>query len=294
VTETFHFRLPDWPAQRLVKEAVCSYGLRHLSEPAIDVQTAPWPKIRQLIFAFLRHRHSEFDERLRLRCEHDPAFRDDLAAQVAAAAYRKYPWLGKDDPRPFPETDSDSIALPFDALASDLADMHTMREHLLSAMRDLKRQGNHKCQIALMQAELTKIQSEIERAYSFLSAPKHVKDTGKVRSFLWTFPTENYPADQYHFVSRVFAENRVEYIGFRGPCCGVSVARWKQIVPFGQGYRCSVYACYCFTFAIHTPGRPGRLKRVGASHWEKFCSEKSVREEELARSAPADTGARCV
>jgi hypothetical protein len=161
MTDAFRFHLPDWPPSRLSQEAVIAWSFRHLDEDKLDAESSPWPLIRGAILGLLRHRLSNFDERLRRRCEYDPAFRDDLAAQVAAAAYRKYPWLGKDDPRPFPETDS--VVLPFDALARQLADMHTLREHLVSAMRDLKRQGNHKGQIALLQAEIAKTQADIER-----------------------------------------------------------------------------------------------------------------------------------
>jgi hypothetical protein len=98
MSDNFNFRLPDWSPQRLAREAVCAWGFRHLGEEELRTETSPWPLVRGAILALLRHRLSDYDQQLRLRCEHDPKFRDELVVQVAAAAFRKYPWLGKEDP----------------------------------------------------------------------------------------------------------------------------------------------------------------------------------------------------
>ena len=43
---TLNFRLPDWPAQRLIREASLAWSLRHLDEPPLDPDESPWPLIR--------------------------------------------------------------------------------------------------------------------------------------------------------------------------------------------------------------------------------------------------------
>jgi predicted RNA-binding Zn-ribbon protein involved in translation (DUF1610 family) len=273
VTNNFHFRLPDWPPQRLVREAVLAWNLRHLSQDKLDVETSPWPLVRGAILAFLRHLHSDYDERLRVRCERDPKFRDDLAAQVAAAAYQSYLWLGKDDPRPFPESEQDSMTLPFDVISKSLSNSCTIRDQTISAIRDLKRQGNHKHEIAALENGLQKNNRDIERQYSFLSSPKILPEQGKTRYFLQVHKQDDVDP-HYHFCSnKEVTPNRIEYIGFRCPRCGVSVARWKQIVPLGQGYRCVTFACHCLTVAVHTPGGIGRIEPMSAENWARYCQE---------------------
>jgi hypothetical protein len=54
----------------------------------------------------------------------------------------------------------------------------------------------------------------VPRLYSFLSGPKVIAQERKVRSFTLERPD----AAQYYFCTdKPFAENRVEYIGFRCP-----------------------------------------------------------------------------
>ncbi len=76
---SFHFRLPDWTPQRLIREALVAHGFRHLGEEPIDPETAPWQVLRGIIFAALRRQHSNFDECLRRREGLDEAFRDEMA-----------------------------------------------------------------------------------------------------------------------------------------------------------------------------------------------------------------------
>jgi hypothetical protein len=276
MTNHFQVRLPNWPPQRLVRESVYAWDLRHLDEPELDAATSSWPLVRGAILAFLRHLHSDFDERLRVRCEHDPKFRDELAAQIAAQAFRRYPWLGKDDPRPFPESEEDSVSLPFDELAKELADLHTRRDHLVSAIRDLRRQGNHSKEIAQLSTTLKETQHDIDWCYGFLSKPKILPEEGKTRLFVRTHPKKDGIDPGYIFYSgKEVTQNRIVYLGFRCPRCGVSVTRWKQIIPLGQGYRCIIFACHCTTCAVHTPGGVGRVEPMTAKHWARFCQRIS-------------------
>jgi hypothetical protein len=123
------------------------------------MDTSPWPLVRNAVLSFLRHSQSQYDERLRTRAERDQEFRDALASQVSAAAYKKYPWL-RDDPRPFPESEVES-PLPFDSLEKELAHLHSLRDQLVSAISDLKRQGNHRDQIAALEAVLEETRHDI-------------------------------------------------------------------------------------------------------------------------------------
>jgi hypothetical protein len=124
-------------------------------------------------------------------------------------------------------------------LSKSLSDLYTIREATLSAIRDLKRSrnqvaDNHAAEIAVLQAGLGQVNRDIERQHNFLSAPKINEEEGTTRSFLCRRPQES--AAEYHFlVDKPVTENRIEYLGFRCPKCDASVARWKQIVPWGQG-----------------------------------------------------------
>jgi hypothetical protein len=271
----FHFHLPSWPPQRLLSEAVLSWNLRHMDDALLDPQASPWPVLRGAVLAFLRHNLSAYDEHLRTRCEHDPKFRDELAAQVAAAAYRKYPWLGKDDPRPFLEPEDDSPSQLFTEIARDLAHDHGVRDQLYSAIRDLKRQGKL-AQVAALKTTLTQIEKRIERSYKTLTGPKYSHDTHGSQSRGWSFPHLSEEMSRYYFLDdRVVTPNRYDYQGFRCPECNAPVVRLKQPVNFGQGWRMIVYSCFCHTLAIACPPAGRRLKPLTIEGWD-FSGENNV------------------
>jgi len=272
--EDFHFRLPSWSPERLVKESVCAWGFRHLSEVPIDYETAPWPQVLGMILAYLRHTLTDFDERLRTRYEHDPKFRDEMAAQVAAAAFRQYPWL-QDDPRPFPEAENST--LPLDELSRELADLHTLRDHLERAIRDLRRQGGRSDEITDLESELAETRRDIDACYGFLSAPKTLPEEGLTRAMVAAHRKIEGVDPSYHFFSdKPVTPNRIEYIGFRCPRCHVAVARWKQIVPMGQGYRCVIFSCHCLTASIYTPGGCGRIQPMTVEEWTRYCQRNKA------------------
>ena len=72
-------QLPNWPPRRLMTEALFAWGCRHLDEEYIACDSAPWSLIRGAVLAFLRHQMTDYNDRLRARCEHDPGYRDQLA-----------------------------------------------------------------------------------------------------------------------------------------------------------------------------------------------------------------------
>ena len=88
-----------------------------------------------------------------------------MAGEVARAAYRRYPWLGKDDPRPFPEQVDDGPSQLFTELARDLAHDYTVaRPSDNSAIRDLRREGKT-AQADTLKVVLAKIELSIKRGY---------------------------------------------------------------------------------------------------------------------------------
>jgi hypothetical protein len=269
-TEDFHFYLPDWPPQRLIREATLSWSLRHLDEPKLDPEASPWPLLRTALLAYLRHNLSGYDERLRTRYEHDPKYRDELAAQVAAAAYRKYRWL-RDDPRPFPEQPDDSQPRLFTELARNLAHYHSSRDHLTSAIRDLKREGKQ-AQVAELQRTLAKIEQRIADNYAILTGPKYsygLSGEGESRAF--GFP--HLPEEMGHyffFDNRPITPNRYHYLGFRCPQCGVPVVKYKQRVDFGQGFRMIVHSCHCHTTACVCPPPTHTIAPMTAQKWAAY------------------------
>src|SRR5262249_53590601 len=169
--ELMDFHLPDWPARRLVVEAAIAWGYRHLDEEPIAPYTSPWPKMRRAVLAFLRHQLSDYDSRLCARCEHDQVYRDELVEQIAEAACRKYTWLNS-DPRPFPVAESQDDVPLLDSFAKESSNLISIRNHLASAIKDLKRTGCAGEQLGALQQEMTRIDHQIRELYGFLTKPK--------------------------------------------------------------------------------------------------------------------------
>lgn len=265
----FHFRLPDWPPQRLLAEAIMAVNLRHLDAQPLDPATSPWPLVCSAVLAYLRHNLTAYDERLRTRCEHDPEYRDDLAVQVAAAAYRKYRWL-RNDPRPFPEQQDDGGPPQlFTEIARDLAHDHGVRDQVVSAIRDLKRDGKLE-QAKALKITLAKIEKRIERGYAILTAPKYSYDDhgggGSSRIFSCSHPPEE--MGQYCFFDgRPVTPNRYHFLGFRCQECNAPVVRLKQPANWGQGVKMAVHSCFCLTKAVVCPPTGKRLVPLTLKEW---------------------------
>jgi predicted RNA-binding Zn-ribbon protein involved in translation (DUF1610 family) len=253
----------------LLAEATLAVNLRHLEKEPLDPETSPWPLLVSAAIAFLRHNLTAYDERLRARCERDLKYRDALAAQVTAAAYRKYPWL-RDDPRPFPDPETSPVPL-FTAIARDLAHQHGVRDQIRSAIRDLKREGKL-AQGAALTKMLAGVEESIARDFKTLTAPKHSRGVGG--GFCRTFGFNHRPEElgRYCFLDdRPITPNRYDYQGFRCPECGVSIARLKQPRDFGQGFKVLLYSCHCRALAIVQPPDRGRIAPLTAEDWECAC-----------------------
>jgi hypothetical protein len=261
--------LPNWPARRLVVESVIAWGFRHLDDARLDAHCSPWPLVRGAVLAFLRHSQTDFDAKLRARCEHDPAYRDELAKQIEQAAYRKYPWL-RTDPRPFPPP-AEAEGLFLDKLASQLTNLHTVREHLQSAINDLRRKGDAAAQdqLSFLREEATVVSQEISRLYGMLTRPKTGRDSVGHYSHFFALSR---PEEQayYFFSAQPLAASRLDYVGVKCPRCGASVAQRKQLINLGQGHnRVRVWSCHCLTYSAHQPPRM-RLEPISLAYWTKL------------------------
>jgi hypothetical protein len=270
--------LPDWPARRLVTEAVIAYGLRHQQEEYIDEQCAPWPLVRGAVLAFLRHQLTDYDNQLLARCGHDPAYRDELARTVQEAAYRKYPWL-RDDPRPFSSAESQKGELFFDALAKQLADLHSLRAHLASAATDLRRKGDApKEHLSVLQDETTRVARQIEELYKFLTKPKTGRDADGDYSRSLTLSRKGKEQEYYFYHARPLPAYRLDYIGVKCPRCDASVARAKELLNLGQGYnRVVVWSCHCVTYLAYQAPRM-RLAPVTLVHWARLIQKTETKQ----------------
>jgi len=266
MSANFHFHLPDFPPQRLLDEAALSWNLRHMDEsPLLEADTSPWPLVRGAVLAFLRHRLSAYDDRLRGEYNHE--LRDELATEIARAAYRRYPWIAKDDPRPFPEPKDDGQSQLFTELARDLARDHSTRDHLVSAIRDLKREGKL-AQVAALQTALAKIERRIGHSYRILTEPKYLHDASGSSSRGYGFPHHDEQMGHYYFLDdRAVTPNRYDYLGFYCPQCDARVVRHKQPINFGQGFKMIVHSCYCTTQAAVCPPAGRHLKPLTLTEW---------------------------
>jgi hypothetical protein len=201
--------------------------------------------------------------------EHDPKYRDELATRIATTAYRKYPWLARDDPRSFTEPrEDDTPSQFFTEIARDLAHDDGVRDHLYSAIRDLKCQGNKQAQIEALQNTLATIEKRIERSYATLTGPKYLHDEHGSQSRGFGFPhLPEEPGQYYFFDGRVITPNRYHYQGFQCPQCHAPVVRLKQPVDFGQDFRMLVYSCFCYTLACVRPPSGKRLVSLTLEEW---------------------------
>jgi hypothetical protein len=260
--------LPAWPAARVVNEAVFSYNLRHLDR-FLDPDSSCWPDIHACVLRFLRHQFSEYDDRLRDRLSYDPSYRDELAAEVARAAHQKYPWLRLDiDPRPFPKTEGNELV--FDQIAKSLADHHTHADHVMLAIRDLRRSpGDHRQEIKLLTQMLNIIRETIETEFGFFRTPP--KDDG---AHLALFEIRPEGSRGYNYGGNSLRENHTLYAGFKCPFCGVATMRTKRAVPFGQGRRMLAFSCHCMSYAAPTPPPGYAHKPITIVRWQELHSTR--------------------
>lgn len=256
--------LPPWPPARIVSEAVLAFNLRHLDTP-IDQETAPWNEIHDVILRFLRHDLCQYDDQLRDHGSYDPEFRDELASRIAREAGRRYSWLRKDiDPRPFQE--EAGTVLAFDSVAHSLAYCQTLRQHIKSAMRDLRRAAmvsNRQEKLNHLAEALQRVDDKIAKEFRFLKTPTLAKDQGVY--YIAEHPGQY--AGKYFFGGRQYAPNHFVYLPITCPECGVRIVKTKRPVPFGQAKRLIAFSCGCYSVAADPPAAGYVLPAMTLEEW---------------------------
>jgi hypothetical protein len=247
--------LPEIPPRRLIKEALRSYHLELLKDPAaepepIDPETAPWETVRRIVLAHVRHRLSDYDERLNKGEDHDL-----LRATLDGAAYRRYPWLKGEDPRPFPPEEPRKI---FDEIAADLVELRDYEHELVEALHS---PGGKACRDRLKE-KLVAVRAKIA-AKTDLLITSEVTENGIMFAVMGN-PT---PGD-YYWLGAKLLWNHLIYRGFRCPGCGKAVFGTKRPMPLGQGKRFDINSCHCLIeFGIASPdGR--KVEPVTLERWE--------------------------
>jgi hypothetical protein len=236
-------RLPNFTPKRLVEEAVLSHNLRHQDQ--VDEITTPWPVLTNVVLAYLRHVFTDHDQQL--SHAYDPELRDKLAAQVAKAAFQKYPWL-RADPRPFPETAVSPLA--FDEAATDLTDLYGQVDQVTRAIRDLRRQPTTpkiRTRIRDLSGILTGMRGAIADK-SRLFTPNAPDTAG---SYIAVRHPEHF--GQYNFNGRNLDMNYLNFAGYKCPNCHYDVLVTKRPTSFGQGRKLNAYSCGCMTYAVDPP-----------------------------------------
>lgn len=261
--------LPGWPAQRILNESVLSWNLRH-PESLMDVNTSSWDKLRTVTLAFLRHRMTDYDQRLRDLCEYDPDARNGLARAIHDVAWKIYPWF-QNDPRPFPLVESDHRYL--NRHAEETSKMQNLIEHLRSAIKDLSRQpfGN-KAQIRELKKMLTEALTKKETSWGILTEPTHTERSqmtpfglaGECRAIMMNNRTNAYCFHRLQPPS----PNIYKFLFFCCPRCKARVIESKRPLDIGQGKRAIIQSCFCIYRIISAPPNGGRLVPGTAESWE--------------------------
>jgi hypothetical protein len=134
--------LPNWSPQRLRRESVADFNLRH-PDYLLDAKFSDWRVLYRVIHAFIRHRLTDYEEQLGA-AGYNPALRYQLKTEIENAACRKYSWLRPDrDPRCATEVPKPpKPQLIYNRTASYLADLYTQKNRIIGALREKRRKGS--------------------------------------------------------------------------------------------------------------------------------------------------------
>jgi len=257
-------KLPNWPPERLVREAVLAWNLRH---PGKEFSaTSPWPDLCAAVHRFLRHQHSVYDQTLDALAGYDAEVRDELAEAIYQLARAQYPWLRSEtDPRPFPK----ALAVPdllFDKRSYALSEVHTRISHLESALRDLQHKTGVWDQVHQLRAELSELRQIAREEFKALTQTvpqSYAHSTTYVRR----------KERAYYYGGLALPESYTCYAGFRCSACDMAVMQTKRAVPVGQGRRWLVFSCGCTSYAVAPAPAGYRLEPVTAAFWAQLRLE---------------------
>jgi hypothetical protein len=264
-------RLPSWPAVRIVREAVATHNDRHDDAWQLHADTSPWPEIHACVLRFLRHRLSGYDAELDNLGRYDEEHRDQLAAEIARTAARQYPWLAN-DPRPFEPAESTGHRLVLDNGSRKLSELHSRRDQIQSAIRDLRRdRDKHREKLAALAEELTKVEDRIEYVFAYFERTPLRTGYGAVLRF------SRRPNDlRYFFGGQTLHKNHLIAERLTCPQCSWPVMRSKRAVPCGQMRKAFAFSCGCLTLLADPPPRGYVIPAFTTQMWELAVAGETV------------------
>jgi hypothetical protein len=255
--------LPNLPFERLIREAVAEWNLRHPASQGLDSLQSAWPPIYWAILAFLRHRLTDYDQVLQ-ESDYNPELRDKLFRQIKGEATRRYPWLRLEaDPRTErkQEAQEERATLPFDKIAAVLAKLYTRKNALTQALREATTRERKNS----LRQELIATRELIDSAEKGLKGPE-LRDLKEDETPCLIGVSS---ARHYFFGPRVLSPNHVRPESFSCPKCGVRVMRTKGAIALGQGKRMVFWSCHCLFFALPHPARSS----IPSADWNQLLGE---------------------
>jgi len=264
-----HISFLNWPPQRLVRESILNHNLRHPEVP-LDAEESPWQVIVPVIYAFIRHELTNYDEELRSLTEgtYNEEKRNALAARIAGRARKAFPWLKK-DPRPFPEPER---GLELDTVARQLANLRTVEYHVgqvLAETIEPKREKELREKLESVREGIARLTSSVDRSPP--PSERHVR--------VYSRPTES--GEDYDWFGHSFHENYLLFAGLTCPACGAAVLASKRAVAFGQGQKRFFVSCHCLCVATEK-----FLRRIKLVWWEEALYSHRLLEESPPEEPP--------
>jgi hypothetical protein len=259
------YRFPLMSPRRLVREAIRGLTLVYLRRGELppeelrklNPRTGDWGQIVGLVCAPLRHRYSDYNERLARGEDHDT-----LRAQIDGAIHRSYPWLSR-DPRLFaPEP----ARLALDARAAELEEPQGYFQELIELLRvpaSLPVRDQ-------LRSKLARYRDAIDAITALLTQPWYFEDGVIFR--IW--PTRD--GKDYDWAGHALHPNSLVHAGFKCAGCAQGVYRTKRALPIGQGRRGIVYSCHCAYILLPAPPPGKRLLPLVAETWTDKITELSA------------------
>jgi hypothetical protein len=269
--------LPNWSQERLLREAVADFNLRH-PDSRLDAKTSDWSVLYRTIHKFIRHRLTDYEERLG-GSGYNQALRDHLVREIEKAACRKYRWLRSDhDPRSETPCEVQEPAKPqlmYNLGAAQLADLYTQKNRIIGALREKRRKGViAELQQQELRQELTKIEAEILRGQILL---KPMYDSSYSSPNIYLLGPLEVGKRLYSFGTRKLSPNHLRAEDFACPGCGERIWRSKQPIDLGQRKSAVLWLCGCIFFGL-PPAPPGmKLAPLRLEDWIANLEEVSRR-----------------
>ena len=233
--------LPNWPPARLLNEAATGWNLRHPKQK-LDWRTCCWSRLRVAVFAFIRHKLTDYDSELRTFSD----TRAQLRKEILSAALCHYPWL-RSDPRSQildPTHPVDELAI-LNEVGRTVSGLLSLKHQLLDRLRE---PASSPAQKARIRKQLIELEYQLQHGQGLLDIDP---DPFKGYAFVWSLVDHN----DYGFDGRTLHPNQTRPLKFSCPRCGARVLVSKRAVPVGQGHRWLLCSCHCMGAIVTSPSR---------------------------------------